>query len=290
MSNVKRHGMNIKEAYHLLELKEGASLELIKQSYRRAAKLYHPDAHTGLSDTEKFHKIVSAYNLIVEDYKKRGPRAGDGGFAANGAGWKRFTDKTSARIMDFMRVRRQPVDHHDNFSKDKKVSALRTYEELAARYDESHSVWIQIEVVHTMYSRYRGKFEHFAIPRLPKAQEKALVEFIRVLGKIRTMSALNAISPYLMSRNKEVCCAAFIALDSAGDKGQAVIDRALNTPSAVMYQITGLFGRTDEEKMALRGRLVSKDKMRRLSMLVRKTGLPLSDLLEGIGVPLSGAV
>ncbi len=42
--------ISLKQAHSLLKVERNASLDKIKQSYRRAAMLYHPDTGSGSSD------------------------------------------------------------------------------------------------------------------------------------------------------------------------------------------------------------------------------------------------
>jgi curved DNA-binding protein CbpA len=295
MSYDDRQEMTLKEAYRLLDVTESSSLEIIKQSYRRAAKLYHPDTASSLSDTEKFHKVVTAYNIVVSDAKRnQSARAfhGDGT-----GGWKRFAGKTGSRIMDFMdgvrgRAPIKPVNGNGKAASgataDKKNASQLSFEELSLRFDRSANSWDQIEAAHEVYNRFRPRFEQFAVSRLRRVHEKTLVELIHILGVTGTDNALNAVAPYVMSTDKEVCCAAFMALDEAGAAGHAILDRHINTPSAVMYHLLGFFRKTQIEKHILKNRVMPAERLRRLSAVTRRTGFPMRDLLEGIGVSVSG--
>ena len=52
--------------YHTLELNNNASINDIKKSYRRLAKIYHPDKNNGKD--EEFKKLQLAYE-ILSDYE-----------------------------------------------------------------------------------------------------------------------------------------------------------------------------------------------------------------------------
>lgn len=285
--------MSLREAYRLLDVSESSSLEVIKQSYRRAAKLYHPDTASTLSDTQKFHRIVTAYNMVVNAAKRN-----HSSFATHGngaGGWKQFAGKTGSRIMDFMdgvrsRSHAKPSNGAGRAStggpERKSVSQL-SYDELLTRFDRSANSWDQVEAVHEVYNRFRLRFEQFAIPRLRRISGKTLVEMIHIFGTTRTEAALNAVARYITSTDREVCCAAFMALDQAGSAGQAILDRQINTPSAAMYHLLGFFRKTEIEKRILKNRIMPAERLRRLSAVTRRTGFPMQDLLEGIGVSVS---
>lgn len=62
---------SLEYAHSLLHVGRHATLDEIKQSYRKAARLYHPDTGNGSADVEKFYQIVRAYNRIIDDRKSR---------------------------------------------------------------------------------------------------------------------------------------------------------------------------------------------------------------------------
>lgn len=62
---------SLEHAHSLLHVGRHATLDEIKQSYRKAARLYHPDTGNGSADVEKFYQIVHAYNHIIDDRKSR---------------------------------------------------------------------------------------------------------------------------------------------------------------------------------------------------------------------------
>lgn len=283
--------MTLKEAYRLLDVSESSSVEVIKRSYRRAAKLYHPDTASNLSDTDKFHRIVTAYNMVVSDAKRRqSMRAfhGDG----TGGGWKRFAGKTGSRIMDFMGGARGRAQGGDgggaSAGSDRKNASQLSFEELLARFDRSVNSWDQIEAAHEIYNRFRRRFEQFAISRLRRIYGKTLVEMIHILGSTGNPAALNAVAQFITSTDREVCCAAFMALDQAGADGRRILDRRINTPSAVMYHLLGFFRKTEMEKRILKNRIMPAERLRRIAAVTRRTGFPMRDLLEGIGVSVHG--
>ncbi|WP_318013993.1 J domain-containing protein [Oscillatoria salina] len=58
--------MKLADCYRLLGLNYGADLEQIKASYRRLARMYHPDVNPGVLDAEaKFVRLTEAYKLLV---------------------------------------------------------------------------------------------------------------------------------------------------------------------------------------------------------------------------------
>ncbi|WP_296619637.1 DnaJ domain-containing protein [Marivirga sp.] len=58
-----KHKINYNESIEVLRLNPGASLEEIKDAYRRLAKQYHPDIYQ-LDNGEKFKEISSAYYFL----------------------------------------------------------------------------------------------------------------------------------------------------------------------------------------------------------------------------------
>lgn len=63
--------VSLEHAHSLLKVGQHATLDEIKQSYRKAARRYHPDTGNGSADVEKFYQIVRAYNDIIDDRKGR---------------------------------------------------------------------------------------------------------------------------------------------------------------------------------------------------------------------------
>ncbi|VAX23124.1 hypothetical protein MNBD_NITROSPINAE02-910 [hydrothermal vent metagenome] len=293
--------MSLKRARHLLAVDEKSDIDFIKQSYRRAAKLYHPDAPSGLSDPDMFNNIVTAYNFILKEKKSGGAlssfRSGlarnrskkqtKRSWRANGARESRFS------FFSFFKSGRAVARENNGYKKrykndfiEKDIRSPLSFDELVIRFDKAPSVWVRIEAAHIVYNKYRDKFEAFALSRLHSTTEKARVELIRILGMLDSPKALNEIAPFLTSGDKYLCCAAFMALDSAGSLGHSILDKRLAPPSTFMYLLQSVFTGTDIEKKALRARLISIKKLRRLNAVTRKTGVPLPDLLEGIGFSL----
>ncbi|WP_239124914.1 J domain-containing protein [Leptolyngbya sp. CCY15150] len=59
--------MNLPDCYRLLGLRTGAPADDIKASYRRLARLYHPDVNPGdQAAEEKFIQITEAYKYLME--------------------------------------------------------------------------------------------------------------------------------------------------------------------------------------------------------------------------------
>lgn len=59
--------MDLADCYRMLGLRTGASYEDIKASYRRLARLYHPDAnpHQRQQAQDKFIRLTDAYRLLI---------------------------------------------------------------------------------------------------------------------------------------------------------------------------------------------------------------------------------
>lgn len=57
--------------YNLLEIPIDASLDEIRRAYFEAAKVYHPDKNPSAADTEKFLKIQTAYETLIDPRKRQ---------------------------------------------------------------------------------------------------------------------------------------------------------------------------------------------------------------------------
>lgn len=56
--------MSITEAYQILELPSGSSIEVVKKAFRRLALKYHPDKNQAKSAEGKFKNINAAYEYL----------------------------------------------------------------------------------------------------------------------------------------------------------------------------------------------------------------------------------
>jgi len=65
--------MELAECYRLLELKPDADVEMIKASYRRLARRYHPDVNPNNREEahQKFIQVTEAYKLVLERVSKQ---------------------------------------------------------------------------------------------------------------------------------------------------------------------------------------------------------------------------
>src|SRR6202000_2043477 len=95
--------MNKRCYYETLECQKGATVEILKSSYRKLAMKFHPDKNPGDATAEiKFKEINEAYDVLKDDQKRAaydrfghaafeggmggGPGAGMGGFDFSAAG------------------------------------------------------------------------------------------------------------------------------------------------------------------------------------------------------------
>src|SRR3989304_1199083 len=69
----EERGMAEQDYYEILGVPRGASKEEIKRAYRRLAKKHHPDLNKDnpKSAEEKFKKVSEAYEVLIDDDKKR---------------------------------------------------------------------------------------------------------------------------------------------------------------------------------------------------------------------------
>ena len=64
------------DPYHILGIPENASLEEIKQAYRREAMKWHPDRSGNTAEAkERFHQAAEAYRFLSENYSSDGDDA-----------------------------------------------------------------------------------------------------------------------------------------------------------------------------------------------------------------------
>ena len=56
--------------YAILGLRKGASIDEVKQNYRKLAKQYHPDRLAGESDQEKISEYTRRFREINEAYEE----------------------------------------------------------------------------------------------------------------------------------------------------------------------------------------------------------------------------
>ncbi len=77
--------------YETLECPKGATVEILKSSYRKLAMKFHPDKNPGDATAEiKFKEISEAYDVLKDDQKRAaydrfGHAAFEGGMGAAGA-------------------------------------------------------------------------------------------------------------------------------------------------------------------------------------------------------------
>lgn len=57
--------------YQILEVSPLAEAEEIKRSFRRLAKLYHPDVNADPEAGEKFKLVYTAYDILQDPFKRR---------------------------------------------------------------------------------------------------------------------------------------------------------------------------------------------------------------------------
>ena len=58
------------ELYNILEINTNASYNEIRKSYHRLIKIYHPDKNKSSDASEKFQKIQSAYEILINEHTR----------------------------------------------------------------------------------------------------------------------------------------------------------------------------------------------------------------------------
>lgn len=80
--------MEFKDYYQILNLKESATVDEIKKTYRKLARKYHPDVSSETGAEDKFKEIAEAYAVLKNPEKRKeydalramGARGSDGSF------------------------------------------------------------------------------------------------------------------------------------------------------------------------------------------------------------------
>lgn len=277
------------KARRLLKVAEDASVDEIKQSYRRAARMYHPDGNSGLGDADKFHKIVSAYNIIINNRKNGGPEKVARSIPAPWFPWFARACEPVFHALGFVlffRGRRR--EEKDKTGGPPGDEALSLYL-LICQLDRPGDVTHQIKAARTIFNRHRASFEKIAVPRLAEASERMRAELIRLLGRVGTDRALEAIASHVTSESRSVCLAAYLALDGAGPTGQALLDRALFAQYKIARRFTGIFNQPETGR-GLNAKAFSNDQIRRIKAFTRRTGVPMNDLLSRMATYNAGSI
>ncbi len=94
--------MNLAECYRLLGLRTGASFSDIKASYRRLARIYHPDVNPGDQDLarEKFIQLTDAYQTLISLVRRTGLPGGQPSNSRTSGGVSSYTQAGRSPIVD----------------------------------------------------------------------------------------------------------------------------------------------------------------------------------------------
>ncbi len=289
----------LKQAYKLLDVAPDADFNQIKRSYRRAARLYHPDINPDMSSNEKFCKVVAAYNLVLKNRKwlNDPDSSRPSGLASPKPGitWLPFCGmlKRSRERLLTLIYGGKNSDKNSASSCGEKSSPTngdsRSKSELYKliyQFDKADESTEKIKMAHAIYARFRENFEWVAISRLPRVDTRTQVELIWMLGQLGTKRALEVIGPYVKSRNKRIVGVAFLALDRAGPTGQAILDKSLSTSATLGRRVMEVFYHSPLDKRMLKSRIVSSAQLRRLKAVMRSTGLPFDDVLKLVGISI----
>ena len=260
--------VTLQQAYQLLNVGSRSSISEIKAAYRSAAGLYHPDSHSGRSDVEKFHQIVQAYNLIINERKNHGQ---------GGAGWlTRLFSRSREGILSLMngaaKSGRPRADCYEGQGYWSTLNILIRKLDLAEREEE------RIKAARSIFRRYKSSFSSIAIPRLPTAEGPLLAEFILLLASIGGRKELEAVAPFLFCGELETMLAAYTALELSGPEGRAIAAKALGVKDSIFMRMLEYV-----EPASSKGNRASASRIKRARAFSRRSGAPVGRVMERLG-------
>lgn len=70
--------MNSDQAYQILDLNDTATIDMIKEAYRKLALESHPDKNTNEKDGSKFKKVTEAYHVLKDHHDNKNKKSKKG--------------------------------------------------------------------------------------------------------------------------------------------------------------------------------------------------------------------
>lgn len=138
----------LKTHYQVLGVNQESTLEDIKKSYRRLAKLYHPDKNKGDPDAEKkFIEVSSAYEVLSDEAQREeydsflntGRRNGRSGGKTGSAAYAQSGGWAAQDLSNFMRrwrgTNNQQQYHHQSHAEMQEM--LRKFREQFEHFEQS---------------------------------------------------------------------------------------------------------------------------------------------------------
>ncbi|MDH5478367.1 MAG: J domain-containing protein [Nitrospinota bacterium] len=257
----------------MLNVDKNSSISEIKSSYRKAASLYHPDNQSGHADVKKFHSVVQAYNIILDELKNEREETRQSWLG-------RLLTRSKERFLTLIiggASARQSVG--DSYSRQGYWSTLNL---LIRKLDLAESEADKVKAARTIFRLYRSSFSRITIPRLAAAEGDVLLELIKMLSSVGDKESLQAVVPYLFCGDKETMLTTYISLECSGPAGHAAVAKALGVGNSFFSRIMDMVG-WDSQGRAPENGAISASQMRRIRAFAILGKTPMSHIMERMG-------
>jgi len=257
----------------MLNLDSTSSIAEIKSAYRKAASLYHPDAQSGQADVEKFHGVVQAYNMILEERKN--------GKSGQRQGWiSRLLHRSREHIMRLIKSEAPGKQWARSFAQQGYWSTLNV---LVRKIDLAETEEERIKAARSIFRLYRSSFLGAAIPRLATAEGALLLELIKMLAFTGDKKALEAITPYLHCDDRETMLTTYVALECSGPAGHAVLGKTLGLETSFLTRLLDSLSSGSSASGFYKAPVAQ---VRRMRKFAHQCGAPMSLIMSRMGYSL----
>ncbi|MDH5637458.1 MAG: J domain-containing protein [Nitrospinota bacterium] len=260
----------------MLNVDRNSSIAEIKSSYRKAASLYHPDNQSGHADVTKFHSIVQAYNIILDEIRNEKTEKRQSWLS-------RLLIRSRERILTLIiggAKKRESVS--DSYARQGYWATLNI---LIRKLDLAEHDADKIKSARAIFRLYRSSFARIVIPRLPTAEQPLLLELIKMLSSIGNKQAIEAIVPYLCCEDREVMVTTYVSLECAGPAGQAALAKAMGVEDSIFTRMMDMMGFRDISAGANNG-VAPASQMRRMRAFALQGNTSMSNIMDRMGYTL----